>query len=78
MHDGSDGIVFRNQCRKGDPPGRGVKRNEVSTKTVCTLGAVIINRVILKVVDPMCITKLCKDEKYTIMMMYMKSYSCRL
>ena len=24
------------------------------------------------------ITKLCKDEKYTIRMMYMKSYSCRL
>ena len=24
------------------------------------------------------ITKLCKDEKYTVVMMYMKSYSCRL
>ena len=24
------------------------------------------------------ITKLCKDEKYTTMMLYMKSYSCRL
>ena len=35
-----------------------------------------------KVVDPICIslniTKLYKDEKYTIMMMYMKSYSYRL
>ena len=24
------------------------------------------------------ITKLCKDERYTTVMMYMKSYSCRL
>ena len=24
------------------------------------------------------ITKLCKDEKYNIMMMYVKLYSCRL
>ena len=47
---------------------------------------VITYQIFLKVVDPICrsislnITKLCKDEKYTIMMMYMKSYtsSCRL
>ena len=38
----------------------------------------------LKVVDPICrsislnVTILCKDEKYTIMMIYMESYSCRL